>query len=46
VDVGQAAPFLRQELNDGTMLLLGIHYLPAIKEEVTRERVTLPNCAI
>jgi hypothetical protein len=33
VDVAQAAPFLRQELNDGTLLLLGIHYLLAIEEE-------------
>jgi hypothetical protein len=50
VDVAQAAPFLRQELNDGTLLSLGIHYLPAIKKKVAigrgRGRVTLPTCGI
>jgi hypothetical protein len=47
VDVGQPAPFLHQELNDGTLLLLGIHYLPAIeKVTIGRGRITLPTFAI
>jgi hypothetical protein len=48
VDVGQPAPFLRQELNGGTLLLPGTHYLLAIKEKVTvgRGRITPATYAI
>lgn len=46
-DFGGPAPLLRQELGDGTLLLLGIHYLPAIKKEkLLVGRVVLPACKI
>jgi hypothetical protein len=41
-------PSFVKNSKDGTLLLLGIHYLSTIKKKVTRGRgrVTLPTCAI
>lgn len=47
VDVGRPAPLLHRELDGRTLLLLGIHYLPAIKKEkLLVGRVVLPACEI